>query len=234
MKPTALDRLRAARREMGYAKTLIYLADRAIRRVHAGSGFYLYHFVAQPLAETPRLPAGRGKAYALRWLEAPEPVLDGLGRPAAVIAARFAQGARCLVATKGEALVGCIWFVRECYHEDEVRADYHLPAGGAAVWDFDVFVAESERLGFLFAKLWDGFDAALRDQGVRWTLSRINGFNQRSLASHRSLGARDCGWALFLRLGRAELMLSPLKPWLSVSRGRRPSLHLAPPGESRP
>ncbi len=127
-----------------------------------------------------------------------------------------------------ERLVGCIWFVREHYVEDEVRADYWLPTDGSCVWDFDVFVAESERLGFLFAKLCDTLDARLRAQGVTSTVSRINGFNQRSLASHRSLGAADCGWALFLRLGLLEVMLSSLRPHFRGGLRKRPALWLAP------
>lgn len=215
-------------RELGASAALIYLLDRLLRRISSTCGLYYYIFVAQPLAAKPRLPPTRGKAFIFRLLQAPEPILESLDRPMAVIHQRFTQGAQCLLATKNEELVGCIWFVRGAYIEDEVRVDYLLPPDGRCVWDFDVFVTESERLGFLFAKQWDAFDSLLKPQGVRYTVSRINAFNQRSIASHRSLGAQDCGRALFLRLRRFQWMLSSQRPYIAF--GGRPKLHIGPKG----
>lgn len=210
--------------ELGPSTAFLYVLDRLLRRVSTRSGVAYYLFVAQPLAEKPRLPPTRGKAFVFRLLQGYEPILDSLDRPTAVLRQRFAQGAQCLVATRNEAMVGCIWFVRGSYAEDEVRVDYLLPPDGQSVWDFDVFVTESERLGFLFAKQWDAFDALLKPQGIRYTVSRINAFNQRSVASHRALGAKNCGSALFFRLGRLQWMLSDLRPFIAF--GGRPKLHI--------
>lgn len=226
----AWQRLMFLVRELGLSTATLYLLDRQLRRISRKCGVYYYLFVAQPLADKPRLPLARGKAFAFRLIEAPEPVLDDLGRPSAVILERFAQGAQCLVATKNGGLAGCIWFVRGTYAEDEVRVDFLLPQDGGCVWDFDVFVAESERLGFLFAKQWDAFDALLKPQGIRYTVSRINAFNQRSIASHRSLGAQVCGQALFLKLGAFQWMLSNRRPFIAF--GGRPRLHMGPKGGS--
>lgn len=222
------QRLNFLVRELGVSTAFLYLLDRLLRRINSTCGLYYYLFVAQPLAAQPRLPPTRGKSFTFRLLQAPEPVLVGLDRPTAVINQRFVQGAQCLVATKNDVLVGCIWFIRDAYLEDEVRVDYLLPQDGRCVWDFDVFVAESERLGFLFAKQWDAFDALLKPQGIRYTVSRINAFNQRSIASHRSLGAKDCGRALFLRLGQFQWMLSDQRPFIAF--GGRPKLHTGPRG----
>jgi len=230
MMPAALHRFRLLVQELGVPTTLLYLTDRLLRRINNGCSLYYYHFVTQPLADQPRLPPTRGKAFAFRLLQVPEPVLGRLDRPPEVINERFVQGAQCLVATKNEVLVGCIWFIQGAYIEDEVRVDYLLPQDGCCVWDFDVFVAESERLGFLFAKQWDAFDALLKPQGIRYTVSRINAFNQRSMASHRSLGAQDCGWALFLRLGSFQWMLSNQRPFIAF--GGRPKLYVGPKGAS--
>lgn len=220
------QRLNFLMRELGAPTALLYLLDRALQRISSQSGLHSYLFVAQPLADKPRLPPTRGKAFTFRLLQAYEPILDSLDRPTAVLRQRFAQGAQCLLAIKNEALVGCIWFVRGVYAEDEVRVDYLLPQDGQCVWDFDVFVAESERLGFLFAKQWDAFDALLKPLGIRYTVSRINAFNQRSVASHRALGAQDCGRALFLRLWRFHWMLSTQRPYIAF--GGRPKLHIGP------
>lgn len=217
-------------RELGVPTTVLYLVDRMLRRINSKCGLCYYLFLSQSLADQPRLPPTRGKAFVFRLLLTPEPVLSGLGRPPAVIRERFAHGAQCLVATKNEALIGCIWFVLGAYVEDEVNVEYLLPQDGSCVWDFDVFVAESERMGFLFAKQWDVFDALLKPQGIRFTVSRINAFNQRSIASHRSLGAQDCGRALFLRLGRLQWMLSSQRPFIAF--GGRPKLQISPQGMS--
>ena len=228
MKPVFWQRMRPLIRELGVSTAFLYLLDRLLRRISNTCGLYYYLFVAQPLADQPRLPPTRGKSFTFRLLQAPEPVLNRLDRPTTVINQRFVQGAQCLVATKNDVLVGCIWFIRDAYLEDEVRVDYLLPPDGHCVWDFDVFVAESERLGFLFAKQWDAFDALLKPQGIRYTVSRINAFNQRSIASHRSLGAKDCGRALFLRLGQFQWMLSSQRPFIAF--GGRPELHIGPKG----
>jgi hypothetical protein len=229
---SARQRLHLLVQELGASTAFLYLVDRVLRRINSKCGFYYYHFVAQPLASQPRLPPARGKSFSFRLLENPEPLLGSLDRPTAVISQRFIQGAQCLAATKNDVLVGCIWFVRNAYAEDEVCVDYMLPKDDHCVWDFDVFVAESERLGFLFAKQWDVFDALLKPQGIRYTVSRINAFNQRSVASHRSLGAQDCGRALFLRLGPIQWMLSNLRPF--VAFGGRPTLHVGPKVKSGP
>lgn len=205
---------------------MLYAADRMLRRVSPHSRIVYYRFVAQPLREQPRLAPSRGKAFNFRLLHEVEPALAALDRPPEVIAQRFAQGAQCLLSTKDQAVVGCIWFVHQAYVEDEVRVDYLLPPEGHCVWDFDVFVAPSERLGLLFAKQWDAFDALLQPRGVRYSVSRINAFNQRSLASHLRLGAHHCGWALFLCLGPLQWMLSSVYPY--VAWGGRPQLRIHP------
>lgn len=232
MNTSAWKRLQHLVHELGPFTACLYALDRLLRRLGHQWGFYYYRFMAQPLSGAPRLPPHRGAAFTFRLLQAPDPLLDALGRPGAVLLQRFAQGAQCLATLKNGVLVGCIWFVRHAYREDEVRADYWLPPDGACVWDFDVFVAESQRLGFLFAKQWDAFDALLAPQGARYTVSRINAFNQRSLASHRNLGGQDCGWALFLRLGERQCMLSSHRPFLAL--GGRPALQIGPSSKAAP
>ena len=124
MMPAVRQRFRLLLQELGVATAFLYLVDRSLRRISSKCGFHYYHFVAQPLADQPRLPRTRGKAFAFRLLLKPESVLDSLDRPPAVIHERFAQGAQCLIATRNEALAGFIWFVRDAYAEDEVRVNY--------------------------------------------------------------------------------------------------------------
>lgn len=218
--------------ELGPGTAFLYGCDRLLRRFSPQCGLYCYRFFAQPLSSSPRLPVTRGQSFSFRLLTGMEPILNGLGRPEAVLNNRFSQGAQCLLATKKEALVGCIWFTRGTYAEDEVRVDYLLPTAGGCVWDFDVYVTEAQRLGYLFARQWDAFDALLKPQGVRYTVSRINAFNQRSVASHQSLGAHGCGRALFLSLGPVQAMVSDRRPYLAL--GGRPQLHIGPNDVTHP
>jgi len=221
-----LPRLKLLIRELGPLAATLYAVDRLLRRVIPKGRVVYYRFIAQPLQGHPRLSPNRGKAFDFHLLDTVEPALTALDRPSEVIAQRFTQGAQCLLSTRNQAVVGCIWFVHHAYLEDEVRVDYVLPPEGQCVWDFDVFVAPSERLGVLFAKQWDAFDALLKPRGVRYSLSRINAFNQRSLASHLRLGAQNCGWALFLCLGPLQWMISSVYPY--VAWGGRPRLHIRP------
>lgn len=218
--------------DLGVGTAFLYLCDRLLRRISPHFGLNYYRFLAQPIASEPRLPPARGKSFCFHLLTGMEPLLDKLDRPRAVLCERFAQGAQCLLATKDEAVAGCIWFVRDAYAEDEVRVDYLLPPSGDCVWDFDVYVAEAQRLGYLFARQWDAFNALLMPQGIRYTVSRINAFNQRSMASHRSLGAHDCGRALFICLGSLQAMLSDRRPYVAL--GGRPKLHIGPNEVTKP
>jgi hypothetical protein len=225
-------KIKALVHELGLGTSVLYMVDKLLRRI-PGWGIYDYHFVAQDLSDKPRLTIGRGKKYELQWLSGFDPLLSELDRPESVFIDRFAQGAECLAATRDGRLVGCIWHVRDRYIEDEVRVDFLLQ-DKRLVWDFDVFVADSERLGFLFARMWDVFDARLRSQGAERSLSRINGFNARSMHSHRRLGAQPVGWATFVKLGQLQLMVASKAPYLHLSGSRRPRLGFAPAKDCPP
>ncbi|MCC6198362.1 MAG: GNAT family N-acetyltransferase, partial [Burkholderiales bacterium] len=153
-------------------------------------------------------------------------------RPAEVIAARFAQGARCLAAAKQGRLAGFLWFVVGPYEEDEVRARFVPEPAGAASWDFDVMVLPQYRMGRLFSYLWTRANAELAKAGVRHTMSRISAFNAGSLASHQRLGATIAGSALFVCAGRLQVMRSSLRPHWHVSwrPDQRPVLIVAAAG----
>jgi len=225
MVDTLVNKLKALVRELGIGTSVLYLIDRMLRRV-PGWGICDYRFFAQYLPDKPRLADGRAKKFELHWLSQPDPLLAELGRPESVILNRFSQGARCLIAIREGRLAGCIWYVRSQFIEDEVRVDFILP-DKRLVWDFDVYIADSARLGFLFARMWDVFDARLRSEGVEITMSRINGFNARSINSHLRLGAQIVGRALFFKFGRLQLMLASQSPYVHLARRGRSKLTFA-------
>jgi hypothetical protein len=169
------------------------------------------------------------------WADIHCRLLQQADRPASTLASRFAQGARCLVAAKQDELAGFLWFVTGPYEEDEVRARFVPGPAGAAAWDFDVLVMPQYRMGRLFSYLWARANAELAARGVRHTMSRISAFNAASLASHKRLGASIVGSALFVCVGRLQLMRSSLRPgWhFSWRPDQRPTLVVAADGSRR-
>ena len=207
--------------DMGIANALLYVVHRVLSRLTAGhAGIERFIFVAQPVPNQPHIPPGKATTSVVRHLLPGDVLLAQCMRPDEVIAARFAQGAKCLAIVKDDQLQAAIWLIHGHYDEDVVRARFMLPPSGIAAWDFDVYVAPKYRLGFTFLRLWDAANAYLRDAGVRWSYSRITAFNLGSLASHSRLGASPFGSATFLTLGPAQLMISTLRPWLHVSLGK--------------
>ncbi len=225
-----LGRIRALIAEIGVVDTGCHAVNRLLTSASNGRvRLVKYYFVAQPVVPADPALTARAKAFRFVWATPEMPELQQAGRPAAVIANRFAQGARCLAAlTTGDKLAGFLWFVIGPYEEDEVASRFvPLPAGEAA-WDFDVSIQPEYRLGRLFSYLWGIAMTELAAHGVRQTISRISAFNTASLASHRRLGARVVGSATYLCVGSRQIMFSSLAPHLHLGRssGRRPLIHL--------
>ncbi|TFW22453.1 hypothetical protein E4L96_07965 [Massilia arenosa] len=221
--------LRLTIRQLGFLDGILYFVSGLLARASAGRiMLYKYRLVAQPVHTRP-LGGGRGRSIAVRSAglevaEAPH------GRPTSVIHSRFAQGAHCLAAYRGEDMSGFLWYSPGPWTEDEVRARY-VPATPAAVWDFDVAVFGGNQLGFTFARLWEEANLRWHAHGVRWTMSRISAFNPGSRASHGKLGAVLLGSAVFLRCGRWQWTFSTLAPFVHLSRHDEsmPQFKLVPP-----
>jgi hypothetical protein len=221
-------KLRTVFDEFG-AKAPLYL----LGRVCEGTpfGLYAYRLVAQPVASKPLLPPARGRSIEIRLMERGDPAFAGLPLTPAVFDYRFGQGAVCLGAFKGGAVIGCLWLCLGPYLEDEVRCRF-VPRD--ASWDFDVYLHPGHRVGFGFARLWDEANAYLRARGVAWSISRISVLNTKSLATHDKLGTRTLGTAVFVKLGALQVMLSTLAPLihLSLSPASAPTLVLQAPADT--
>ena len=216
-----LTKFRQLRTDMGTLNALLYGMHRVLSSVSGGrAGIERFIFVAQPVPEQAHIPAAKATTSVVKTLLPGDVLLAQCMRPAEVIAARFAQGAKCLAIVKDDQLQAAIWLIHGHYDEDVVRARFVLPPSGTAAWDFDVYVAPKYRLGFTFLRLWDAANAYLREAGVAWSYSRITAFNLGSLASHSRLGASPFGNATFLTLGPVQLMISTLRPWLHISLGK--------------
>jgi len=217
-----IAKLRQAARELGPGNAVLYGLDQlCVRALRGRCRVRRYLLVAQPVPERPMLPAGRGRAITVRPLESDAAALRDLPLSEAVIRARFAQGAICLGAFKGERAIGCAWLAFAGYDEDEVRARFVPEPADATAWDFDVYVAPDARLGVALMRLWDEVNAHLRHRGVRWSMSRISAFNRASVAAHRRLGAVTLAGAVYLTIGPIQVSFISVAPYVHLSFGAR-------------
>jgi len=200
----------------GWLPAFGYAVARLLERISLGQvRLIAYRFVAQPVRDHEGARYGSAMNEEFRWIEVPDPILEQLPRPPAVIQRRLKSGARCLAAVRRGQLTGCLWYQAREYMEDEVRCCFRFDPR-LAVWDFDVWIHPDYRLGRLFARLWDQAHREMSRHGWRWSLSRINSFNVASLAAHHRLGARRVGGALFVVAGRLQLTLASLAPYVHV------------------
>lgn len=197
-----------ALRRLGPVNAGLMLAARAASVLSAGRARLVkYYFMAQPVPREPGR-AARSGGIVVEELAQADPRLPLLERPAEEIARRFARSSRCFAAWHDGALAGFLWITERSYDEAEVRCTFRLHPADAAVWDFDVHVVPRFRLGRTFALLWEAAFGAMRDRGIRWSISRVDAFNPESLRAHQRIGARCTGWAVFLLLGSFQLTLT--------------------------
>ena len=218
-----IQRLLGPLREFGFGAGLLYMADRVLRAVSPRWGLYVYELLAQPVIGKPLLPAGLARKLRSAEISAGHPDLALMPAFEHIKSARFEQGARCLGVYKLDELIGYVWFCRNRYDEDEVRCRYVLADPGTGIFDFDLVVMPKHRMGIGFVAVWDAANRFLAAQGVSHTFSRMTRFNLSSRRAHARMGARCVGRATFLQLGRLELMLASVPPYVACTvRGRVP------------
>ncbi|MGF1606896.1 MAG: N-acetyltransferase [Rhodothalassiaceae bacterium] len=223
----ALTRLRDTARALGPRSTFFY----ALSRAGLDQAVRSYLLVAQPVAETPRLPARRAAAFSSREIGPTDPALAAMPIAGSVVNFRFGQGARCLGLFRGETLAAYAWFCLNGYDEDEVRCRFEPRPAHICAWDFDVYVLPDHRASFAFLALWDAADRFLRSQGREVSVSRISAFNLGSVRSHARLGAKQVGRSDFVRFGGLQLAWSDLgnRRHLSLTVRRRPVIPVPVP-----
>lgn len=207
-------------REHGWRVGFALAAHRALGHLGAHYGLYWYRFYRQPLQGAPSLRANTSIEFS--WLPGYEERLASLPRPVAKLQARFEQDVQCLIATKEGELRACAWFGFNRFEEDEVRCTFILPRH--AVWDFDIYVFPKYRIGRLFVRIWQEANRKLAAEGYTESFSRISVYNSNSIRSHEKMGAQKAGGALFLKLGRVQMMLASPSPRISFSVQRRPDI----------
>lgn len=223
-------KLRQAAAELGFWNALAYGIDQMLATRLRWGGLTRYYFYAQPVPEAPARAMRMGK-QEVRELKPGDPAFADLPLDRDVLDFRFGQGGVCLAIIEEARAVACLWFCRNSYREDMVRATYLLAPQQVTAWDFDVYVAPSHRAGRTFARLWQAGNDYLRGEGVTWSLSRISAYNRPSITSHERLGAVRVGQASFLVLGPMQFMVSSTSPRVHLSWGRgEPRLTIHAPG----
>jgi len=217
-------------REFGFAAGCLYATHRVLQGISARWHLHVYELMVQPITDRALLPRKFGAQLDIREVRAGDAEIALMPVRPDVMASRLRQNATCLGAFRRGELIGYMWFCRREYEEDEVRCVYVLEAERESVFDFDFYLFPEHRMGLAFVALWNGANEFLHRRGVRYTFSRLDRFNVASRRAHRHLGWKVVGRAIFLQLGRVEVMLATLAPYasVSVSRARRVRLRLRP------
>lgn len=224
---TIFNKIIQTQKELGIVHFIFFCLNRIISSSSNGRArIERYIMASQPISNKQRLPPHRGKDIHVVELYPGDNLLSELPRSQEVISDRFKQGSHCLAATKDGHIVAFLWLIFDGYNEDMARVRYELP-NNEYVWDYDVYVYPEHRLGFTFAKLWDGADDWLRNRNAKYSLSRISAFNPASRLSHGSLGAKTIGITNIVILGPWEMMWCSFKPKFALSnKNHRPTIHL--------
>ncbi len=217
-------------RGIGLTNALLYVINRLLQKFSSACSLDSYYLVAQPVSAKPLLAPHRGKAITVRLASPGDEALAFVQRPIDEIERRFAGPGVCFVAEREGQLVGFLWLILGSYQEPSDRCTFYIDSRHAA-WDLDVYVAPEFRLSPVFALLWTAANAWMRARDISWTLSRVSCFNERSLRSHGRLGLVKLGRLTIARFGPAQITLSSVKPYvsLSVRSGHGPTLRLKPP-----
>lgn len=224
-----LEKIRSTFHAFGALDGLLYLAHRALTRITGErAAIRKYYLVAQPV---PARATASTRSNPVRILSADDLLREAFPRPQHVIAKRFRDGNLCFGTEIAGRFAGFLWIAHKSYDEDEVRCLYELADPESSVWDYDVYVEPQFRLGRTFARLWDAAHAHLAAEGVRWTFSRISGFNPVSLQVHMKLGIQRLFSVTFVQAGIVQFTFSGARPYfhLSLSPQSRPILRLSPP-----
>lgn len=211
------NRLVGPFREFGVFNGALYFVARAFEILPIPVRLITYDIVVQAVRTTPFLPHSIASRYIYRTLGPDDDLLKQMPVRREIIANRIAQGSQCIAVFTKDEIVGYGWIAKRAYYEDEVRCVFQLPDPDLAVFDFDIYIYPSKRMGFGFAALWDGINKTLRGSGFQYTYSRIFRFNKRSMKSHESLGARKVGSTTVLKLHKLELMMSTLHPFVGIT-----------------
>jgi hypothetical protein len=217
---TSLSRGLATIRALGFGTAVLYLLSRAFNRYCSFISVGEYYIVARPTSSKRLLSEIRDKSILVLQITQDHPHIDALPRKRDEIARRFAGGAVCFLATRENRVTGHLWVTLSPYREPFHRCEFSPQPPGRSAWDFDMWIAPEERLGFTFARLWDECNSYLLAKNVNWTYSCVSAFNLSAIRAHQRMGMRKMHKLVFWAVGPVELMLANVAPYVALSLSR--------------
>lgn len=204
-------------KELGVIDFFVYLFHRFLQLLSKRLAFVSYKVMVLPVPRAAPALSRFTKRYCIRELKRGDANLQVQLCGQREVNNRFLQGGTCFAAYKNEQLVGYIWLICGAYLEQEYRSQMIPSPSSKGVWDCDIYVDESDRLGLCFTALWQYAFQWMRGRDYQWSASRISGINPRSLTSHEKLGGEYVGRQFFLRFNKTELYMSNMSPYLHLS-----------------
>ena len=216
-------------REFGLYAGAVYIIDNILNRLSTDIKLYLYEFLIQPIPEKDLIPAKLVNDVQLREITQADEEINMMPARKDIIKSRYEQDAVCLGVYQKDKFIGYIWFSFNTYDEDEVRCTFILNPPEITVFDFDLYIFPEYRgLGFL--TVWNTANQYLRNNGIKYSYSRLTRFNLSSRKAHQHLGARCIGRAMFLKMWQLEIMFTDIYPYLhfTLSKSSRVRIKLNP------
>ncbi len=238
------DRLRKRHQGIGVGALVAYAFVWLARKLSAGAvDIHYWHITLQPVrsepllkrrAATSRVRALHGADLLREFDRDHEGAFSRPPRDLSRFKRRVDRGDICIAVTSASKPEGVLWLSFEPFDETAVKALFVVSPKDGMAWASDIFIVDDARGGLIFAELWDGADAVLREKGFRWTASGTSAFNGASLRAHERLGAYRIGRIVYLRLGSLQITFSSLRPHFHVATasGKAPVFVIPPVAEA--
>lgn len=223
-----LDRVRKRRQGIGLGALVAYGFVWLVRKLSAGAvQIHYWHITIQPVRSEPLLKGRPHASSRVRVLQGADLMLEhdrdqvgAFSRPPRDLARfkrRVERGDICIAVTSGSKTEGVLWLSFEPFDETAVKAWFVVNPKERMAWASNIFIVDGARGGLIFAELWDGADAVLREKNFRWTASVTSAFNGPSLRSHERLGAYRIGRIVYVQLGSMQVTFSSVRPHFHVA-----------------
>ena len=193
-------------RDFGSVGGIVYLADRALSALSPDCRLHFYELMVQPITGKPLLAGKFSAQLETRVIRAGDPEIALMPVRPEIMAARLRQQATCIGAFKRGAMIGYMWFCEKSeLRVDEVRCTYVLASLQNSV---SISISTYSRsIEWVWGLSHCGTVERIPERPRhRYTFSRLTRFNVASRRAHQHLGWKVVGRALFLQLGRLELM----------------------------
>jgi hypothetical protein len=214
------DRLRTRRQGIGSLMLVLYGCLWLLRKLSAGTVEIDYRYILIQAVPGQPLLKGRlrgnieihvleGAALRLENDRDRDAAFSRPPRDESRFLRRVERGDICIAAKRGDSAEGVLWLSFDTFDESDVKAHFVVSPAHGMAWDSNLYIMERSRGGFIFAALWDGANAVLREKDYRWVATQTSAFNGPSLQAHKRMGARRIGRIAYASLGQMVIRCKP-------------------------